>query len=181
MIKVVGKGVRQMADQNSISTKESEPRSEGVSKYHQKKRAEFHQRNLTGKLLIKSTEREWQISKQSKSKFYLYPHYFTDNALQEWFVFMQEIETRSGKHRHQGGIAIFILEGHGYTVVDGKRQDWKKGDLILFPVQPNGVEHQHFNEAPGGSRWMAFIFMPFYDQIASYTQQIEFHPQYKDQ
>ena len=170
-----------MPDQKSISTKEDEAGFLGVSKYHQKTRAEFIQRNLTGKLLVKSIDREWEISKQSKSKFYLYPRVFSDTALQEWFVFMQELQTRSGKHRHQGGIAIFILQGHGYTVVDGKRIDWKKGDLILFPPKPNGVEHQHFNEDPSGSRWMAFIFLPMYDQIASYTQQIEFHPLYKDQ
>lgn len=169
-----------MADSNSISTKERGPNVEGTGKRHQKARQDFIQRNLKGKLLIKSTDREWEISTQGRSRWYLYPNIFTDTALQEWMVFMQDIRTHSGKHRHQGGLAIFILEGRGYSVLDGKRVDWKKGDLILLPPKPNGIEHQHFNAEPGtGCRWMAFIFIPMYDQVASYTQQIEFTPLYK--
>lgn len=167
-----------MADNKSISTQESE--LGGVSKYHQKSRQDFIQRNLKGKLLIKGTEREWEVSKQSRSKFFLYPKYFSETVLQEWFLFMQDIKTHSGKHRHQGGLAILVLEGRGYSILDGQRKDWKKGDLILLPIKPNGVEHQHFNIEPGTPcRWMAFIFIPMYDQIASYTKQIEMHPSFK--
>ena len=169
-----------MAAENVTANQKSESGAGGVSKYHQQSRQDFIQRNLTGKLLIKSTEREWEISKQSRSKFFLYPTYFKDTALQEWFVFMQDIKTQSGKHRHQGGLALFVLEGRGYSTLDGVRKDWKKGDLILLPIKPNGVEHQHFNLDPGvGCRWMAFIFIPMYDQIASYTKQMELHPSYQ--
>ncbi len=171
-----------MADGNLIPTKESEADLGGHSKFHQKSRQEFIQRNLTGKLLIKSADRDWQVSKQSRSKCFLYPRYYSETALQEWFVFMQDVRTNSGKHRHQGGLAIFILEGRGYSILDGQRKDWKKGDLMLLPIRRNGVEHQHFNLDPGTScRWMAFIFIPMYDQIASYTRQIESSPLYKGQ
>lgn len=81
---------------------------ESVGKYHQKVRQDFIKRNLAGKLLIKSTDREWEITRQSRSKVYLYPNVFSDTALQEWFVFIQDIKTNSGKHRHQGGWAYLF-------------------------------------------------------------------------
>ena len=43
---------------------------------------------------------------------------------------------RSGKHRHQGGLVIYVLEGKGYSIVDGERKDWEKGDLVLLPMKP---------------------------------------------
>ena len=169
-----------MVDYSRISTREREPVFESVYQRHLKSRLDFIQRNLVGKLLIKSTDREWEITKQGRIKHYMYPNVFTDTALQEWNVFMHDIKTHSGMHRHQGGLAIFVLEGRGYTLVDGKREDWKKGDLILLPIKPHGVEHQHFNTEPGSvCRWMAFIFMPFYDQVASFTEQIKDSPLYK--
>ncbi len=169
-----------MPEDNHNPGQENEPGAEGLAEFHQKSRRAFIQRNLTGQLLIKSTEREWELSKQSRSKYFLYPRYFSNTALQEWHVFMQDIKTHSGKHRHQGGLAIFVLEGRGYSILDGQRKDWKKGDLILLSIKPQGVEHQHFNTEPGAAcRWMAFIFIPFYDQIASYTQALELSPLYK--
>lgn len=165
-----------------VSTREREPGSESVYQRHVKARQEFIQRNLTGKVLIKSTDREWDITRQGRTKHYLYPNVFSDTALQEWQVFLNDIKTHTGSHRHQGGLAIYVLEGRGYTLIDGKRHDWKKGDLILLPLKPNGVEHQHFNTEQGaGCRWIAFIFMPMYDQVASFTEQITDSPLYKGQ
>ena len=72
--------------------------------------------------------------------------------------FLHEIHTHSGRHRHQGGLVIYVVEGQGYTTVNDKRVDWKEGDLILLPVMPGGVEHQHFNTDPTRpSRWLAMV------------------------
>lgn len=161
-------------------TKTREPEPE-ISNYefHIKYRRDFIQRQNTGKLLIKASERNWAISRQSKSKTFMYPNRWPEHALQDWQVFMQDVVTHSGKHRHQGGVAIFVLEGRGYTVVNGVRMDWKKGDLILLPLIPGGVEHQHFNLEPGKPcRWLANIYVPMYDQVASFTEQIEVCPLY---
>ena len=51
-------------------------------------------------------------------------------------MFIHTITTKSGEHRHQGGLLIFVLEGKGYSIVDGERWDWEKGDLVLLPMQP---------------------------------------------
>ncbi|MBI2952832.1 MAG: cupin domain-containing protein [Chloroflexi bacterium] len=147
---------------------------------HVKARRDFIERQNTGKLLVKADEHEFEIARQGKTKTYLYPGLFPENALQEWSVFIQDIVTHSGKHRHQGSLVIFVLEGRGYTIVDGVRMDWKKGDLILLPVKPGGIEHQHFNLQIGQPcKWMAFIYFPTYNQVASFTEQIELSPLYE--
>ena len=170
-----------MSEVQGTAATEEESGDQTVYQHHVKARQEFIQRNLTGKLLIKSTDRKWDFNRQGRVKHYLYPGVFKDTASQEWQVFIHDIKTHSGSHRHQGALAIYVLDGRGYTLVDGQRHDWKKGDLILLPLKPNGVEHQHFNTDPGaGCLWIAFIFMPMYDQVASFTEQIEVSPLYNN-
>ncbi len=106
------------------------------------------ERNLTGPVVIDCTKQEWFQARQGKLKFFLDPVSFKDTPLQQWRVFIHDIKTRSGKHRHQGGLVIYVLDGKGYSIVEGERKDWEKGDLVLLPMKPGGVEHQHFNADP---------------------------------
>jgi len=48
---------------------------------------------------------------------------------------------KTGAHRH-GEEAIYIVEGEGFSVVDGVRYDWKTGSSMAIPF---GAAHQHFN------------------------------------
>jgi gentisate 1,2-dioxygenase len=74
-----------------------------------------------------------------------------------------------------------VLEGKGYSVVDGERKDWEAGDLVLLPMKPEGVEHQHFNLDPGKPAvWAAFINIPIQEYLASDLQQAENSPDYKE-
>jgi gentisate 1,2-dioxygenase len=94
---------------------------------------------------------------------------------------MHEIHTKSGRHKHQGGLVIYVLEGVGYSVVDGERIDWSKGDLVLLPLRPGGVEHQHFNLDPHKpSKWAAFINIPIIEHLASVLEQKEVSPDFKE-
>ena len=73
-----------------------------------------------------------------------------------------------------------MIDGTGYSVVDGERVDWEKGDLVLLPLREGGVEHQHFNtnsEKP--ALWMAFIHRGIQDYVASEMTQTEVSPEYK--
>ena len=45
-------------------------------------------------------------------------------------------------HRHGGGALIYIVEGKGYTLIDGVKHEWEKGDLIWIS---HWCWHQHFN------------------------------------
>lgn len=49
------------------------------------------------------------------------------------------------KHRHTYETIIYILKGHGYSVVEGVRIDWEAGDAVLIP---RWAWHQHFNASP---------------------------------
>ncbi len=48
----------------------------------------------------------------------------------------------SGKHGHMEAI-LYVLQGEGYSVIDGKKVPWKKGTLLQ--VQGPQTVHQHFN------------------------------------
>jgi len=36
-------------------------------------------------------------------------------------------------HKHHNEAVIYIIEGKGYTIVQGKRYDWEKGDALYIP------------------------------------------------
>jgi uncharacterized RmlC-like cupin family protein len=136
-----------------------------------------------GRIVMRRDELPQEQSRQGMLRFYLNSQEDpTDatakSAIQGWDVFVHEIHTHSGSHRHQGGLVIYVLKGHGYTVVDGERVDWKAGDLLLLPVKPGGVEHQHFNLSSEPAEWVAFIYRPMHDAIGSYVEQVTESPDY---
>ncbi len=49
------------------------------------------------------------------------------------------------KHRHYYETIIFVLEGRGYSIVEGDRVEWEAGDAIHIPPWS---WHQHFNSDP---------------------------------
>jgi gentisate 1,2-dioxygenase len=50
-------------------------------------------------------------------------------------------------HRHTSASINYHLTGHGYSVVDGVRVDWKAGDLLLSA--PGWSEHAHYHGSEG--------------------------------
>jgi gentisate 1,2-dioxygenase len=160
-------------EQERVREREPQP---GADKYEEtlRERAAWVERSMTGQVLIRSEDRQFERNRQGHIKHYLNPQYDFNTALDEWIVFQHDIKRQSGKHRHQGGLVIFVLEGEGTTDVNGYRLDWQPGDLLLLPVQPNGVTHQHFNRDPElGCRWQAFIYKPFSAYLMDQIVQVE--------
>lgn len=121
-----------------------------------------------GQIVIRPEDRELEVNAQGRLLFYLNPYVYTDTASQNWWVFVKDDRYHSGKHRHQGGLVIYVLEGKGHTIIDGQRVDWEAGDLLLLPIKPEGVEHQHFSADPKvGCKWIAFIYLPYYWEVAT--------------
>jgi len=144
-----------------------------------KKDKEFGERQMMGRIVVKVADCTQQQSRQGLLRFYL-DSTIKDTPLQDWIVFTHEVRTQSGKHRHQGGLVIYVIDGAGYSVVDGERIDWGKGDLLLLPIRRGGVEHQHFNENPAKpALWMAFIHIPTREYVASEMTQTEVAPDFK--
>ena len=140
-----------------------------------------HDQARTGKIVIKPSDREWEEDRMGRILSYIDP-YYTDAALPDWCVFIHDIHSTSGTHRHQGGVAIFVLEGKGATMMDGVRYDWEKGDLVLLPIKPGGVEHQHLNfSSEGSSKWMAFGYAPVLHAVATEMTHVKDSSEWKEQ
>ncbi len=167
-----------MAEREITRSKEAEAKTvnlyEGNMAYYAARRA-----IVEGKVVIKGKELPWETTRQAILKFYLH-HDVKDAAVADWLFFLQDIRNISGKHRHQGGLCLYVVEGTGWTTVDGVRHDWEEGDLILLPVKPEGVVHQHFNAHPGTPcKWLAMIYLPFVNSFGAELEQKENAPDYK--
>lgn len=160
---------------------EPEPRetiSEIISRYMDERTKHMRE----GRVIITGREMPWEQNPQALIRPYLHPANWDEVGVPGWLVFVHHIYKHSGKHRHQGGLGLFVLEGKGYTVVDGVRYDWEKDDLILLPVKTEGCEHQHFNSEPGKpAEWIAFVFMPFFDAVGNEREQRTESPDFKGQ
>jgi len=163
--------------------KEREPTPRDPGEHYEgvlKTEAAARERARSGKIVIRSKDIPWVQNRQSLVKTFLSSYAITDTAAEDWTCFIHDVKVHSGKHRHQGGIQLFVLEGEGYTVVDGQRLDWEKWDLIILPVKPNGCEHQHFNKVPGkAAKWMAFQYYPFVKLLGHLFEQVEDSPDWK--
>ena len=172
-----------MAELERERVRERGPREKSPYEALYQSREEFQERQRTGKVVIRREDREFEISRQGKLLWYVQPFAYNDTCLMDWLFFIQDIPKHSGRHRHQGGLAIFVVEGKGYTVVDGVQYDWEAGDLILLPVKENGVEHQHFNREPGKPcLWLAMINIPIWEWGAAEMRQgTELSPEWLSQ
>lgn len=135
------------------------------------------QRSFEYKLVLHAEDRPWEQTRQGRTKYYMYCTITKDTVLQDFKVFVRDIKRHTGKHVHQGGVIILVLEGTGWTVIDGERVDWEAGDMLILPLKPDMVEHQHFNADPDkGCRWLAMRWFPFQLHLASETKQREEAP-----
>jgi hypothetical protein len=142
--------------------------------------ANLRERARTGKIVIKANERPWYQCRQGLIKQYLSWHDMEDSAVTDWSCFVHDIKRHSGKHKHQGGFNLFVLEGEGITEVDDQTVEWEKWDLILLPVKPGGCVHKHYNKVEGKpAKWMAFKYNTFSQVLGSMFEQVENSPDYK--
>jgi quercetin dioxygenase-like cupin family protein len=139
------------------------------------------ERQNIGRVVLRLEDCPQEQTRQGLLRPYLDPFLIPDTPLQHWAVFTHEIHTKSGKHRHQGGLVIYVIDGKGYSVINGERVDWEKGDLVLLPLEKGGVEHQHFNSDPAHpALWIAFIHFPLRDYVASEMTQLETAVDYRE-
>lgn len=140
------------------------------------RREAFLKRQYEGRVVIWPDDRPMQATRQGFLRYYLNVNY-DDTCLPEWSIKIQLIPERSGRHRHQGSVLIFALDGQGATEMDGAVEAWEAGDLIILPQRAESVAHQHFNRTPDGpARWVAYSHHFMYDYLGSLTQQVEDAP-----
>src|SRR5262245_13987428 len=135
-----------MRNVERVRVREREPGPQNTYEAVYQYLVDLRERSFKGAIVIDGESRPWEPSRQGVYRFFQMRE--TDNgttALRNWDIFISNVRKHSGRHVHQGGLVIFVLEGEGYSIVDGERVDWEAGDLILLPTKPDGVEHQHFN------------------------------------
>ncbi len=171
-----------MADVMKTRVRERGPVEASLFERTMKAGEDWRERAFTKQIVIRDEDVEYDLGRQGRIKFYI--NRDTDDkmlgVLRDWHVFLHDIRTHSGAHRHQGGLVIYVVEGEGYTEVDGVRKDWEAGDVVLLPLKPGGVVHKHFNKRPGERAvWIAFIYLPMMDELGKWTEQKEVSPEYK--
>jgi quercetin dioxygenase-like cupin family protein len=103
----------------------------------------------TAMQVVKGSELPQEVNKQGLMRWYLHPS-ITDTTLTTLMFYEQEIPpgSRSGKFKFQGEQVIYILEGKGYTLIDGVKHHWEAGDVLNLPIRKPGIIVQHVNEDP---------------------------------
>lgn len=75
---------------------------------------------------------------------------------------------RTQAHRHTASVVYLAFEGSGYSVIDGQRFDWHKGDLFVVPPW---AWHEHVS----GERQEALLFSvqdkPVMEALGLYREQ----------
>lgn len=102
-----------------------------------------------GLMVIKGSQLPQEVNRQGLMRWYLHPA-ITDTILTTHMFFEQEIPpgSRSGRLKFQGEQVIYILEGKGYTLIDGVKHHWAAGDVLNLPLRKTGIIVQHVNEDP---------------------------------
>lgn len=110
------------------------------------------QARLDAPRVVSEPERTWRdehavghedSSPSSRAKWMIGPgdEPFLSQSIQSHFVQIDPGGANGG-HGHQNEAAFYIIQGRGYEIHDGRRYDWKAGDLV---VVHNDSKHQHFN------------------------------------
>ena len=99
--------------------------------------------------VIKESELPLEVSRQGLMRWYLHPA-IKDTCLSVLLFYQQEIPpgSRSGRLKFQGGQIMMITDGQGYTMIDGVKHPWKRGDVVNLPLRADGIIVQHFNSDP---------------------------------
>lgn len=99
--------------------------------------------------VVRGDELPQEINQQGLMRWYLHPS-IDDTVLTTLIFFEQEIPpgSRSGRYKFQGEQVIYILEGQGYTSLDGVKHHWVAGDVLNLPIRKKGIIVQHVNTDP---------------------------------
>jgi len=70
-------------------------------------------------------------------------------------IFEEAPRSSSHKHAHTEAM-LYVLEGRGYSMIDGLRHDWQEGDAVHVP--PRMTVHEHFNDSDARTRTLRIEF-----------------------
>jgi|GEM_PF-343446 len=79
-------------------------------------------------------------------------------------IFEEVPHTSSHCHTHTEAV-LYVLEGIGFSEIDGEHYDWEAGDAVQIP--PKMTKHEHFNPSDGRTRTLRIEYgiRYFYEQL----------------
>jgi uncharacterized cupin superfamily protein len=79
-------------------------------------------------------------------------------------IFEEVPHTSSHCHTHTEAV-LYVLDGVGYSEIDGQRYDWEAGDAVQIP--PRMTRHEHFNPSDHQTRTLRIEYgiRYFYEQL----------------
>jgi quercetin dioxygenase-like cupin family protein len=79
-------------------------------------------------------------------------------------IFEEVPHSSSHDHSHTEAV-LFVLEGVGFSEIDGEHYDWEAGDAVQIP--PKMTRHEHFNPSDGRTRTLRIEYgiRYFYEQL----------------
>jgi gentisate 1,2-dioxygenase len=114
-----------------------------------------HHAELKNEFSRSSSKEMWALetpSHRARSIDYMSPEGesgFKAREMQITHILIDEPGNNSGKHGHMEAL-LYVLQGEGYSIIDGEKVPWKKGTLLQ--VQGPQTVHQHFNTGQSESR-----------------------------
>jgi gentisate 1,2-dioxygenase len=92
--------------------------------------------------VVKTKNLHWENTRLGRIKYIIHPK--VDTGIVTYESFLLEIPPKgwSGKSRKVGEEIFFVMDGQGYSILNGVRWDWAKNDVICVPIV---TTQQHFN------------------------------------
>jgi quercetin dioxygenase-like cupin family protein len=89
---------------------------------------------------------------------------FTSISVAMTQIFEEVPHTSSHDHTHTEAV-LYVLDGVGYSEIDGVHYDWEAGDAVQIP--PKMTRHEHFNPSDGKTRTLRIEYgiRYFYEQL----------------
>lgn len=75
-----------------------------------------------------------------------------------------EPDSDSGTHRHLSEAYIYIISGHGHTLIDGEKAEWSEGDTVWIP--PMAWHSHHTGDV--GARMLGMWNVPLLEALGFY-------------
>jgi quercetin dioxygenase-like cupin family protein len=92
--------------------------------------------------VIKTAELPWKGGPAQYNRNIVTP---ASGITQSLYIHMKEFAPggASQTHGHQNEALFYVLDGRGYDIHDGVKEEWEEGDVAIVP--PGGIVHQHVN------------------------------------
>ncbi|MGC8040474.1 cupin domain-containing protein, partial [Salmonella enterica] len=72
-------------------------------------------------------------------------------------------------HRHTGSFIYQVAKGHGHSIIDGQRFDWKERDIFCVP---SWAWHEHVNgNASEDACLFCFSDLPVMEKLGLYREE----------